>query len=73
MHDVLVVYTAAVASRVGGVEAMNAKARENIARTNKAYADSGVNVQLNLVGVRQVRNGLGPTACTHAWLPWQAF
>lgn len=55
VHDVLVVYTAAFASRVGGVEATNAMARENIARTNKAYSDSGVNVQLNLVGVRQVR------------------
>jgi hypothetical protein len=53
-QDMLAVYTAAAASRVGGVATIESHIRTAVAMTNKAYADSGVSVVINLVAIRQV-------------------
>jgi hypothetical protein len=54
-QDLLVVYTQAAANRVGGDGEIINQARIAVALTNKAYFDSGINLQLNLMAVRKVR------------------
>jgi hypothetical protein len=53
-QDILVIYSATAASRVGGVQAIENRIRQNIALTNKAYVDSAVDLVLNLVAIRQI-------------------
>lgn len=53
-QDVLIVYTAAAATRAGGTEAILAAARNAVALTNKAYVDSGINLQLRLLDIKPV-------------------
>jgi hypothetical protein len=55
VHDILIVYTQAAANRAGGEAAMRAAARDTVARTNKAYVDTGINLRQNLLDVRLVR------------------
>lgn len=54
VQDVLVIFSAGAAMAAGGMEAMQVKAQENIARTNKAYQDSGINLQVSLLDARLV-------------------
>lgn len=54
VQDLLVVYTPAGAAAAGGEAAIQNTIRTAVAETNKAYADSGVPVTLNLVGARLV-------------------
>lgn len=51
MIDMLVVYTPAAASKAGGASAIKALIQTGIADTNKAFANSGVNLTVRLVGV----------------------
>ncbi len=51
--DVLVVYSPAALSLVGGVSAMQALADGHIAYTNGVYADSGVEHRVRLVGLAE--------------------
>jgi hypothetical protein len=53
-QDILVIYSKAAALEVGGVPAMENRIRQNIARTNKAYVDSAVDLVLNLVAIREI-------------------
>jgi hypothetical protein len=53
-QDLLAVFTAAAASRVGGVANIESQIRTAVAMTNKAYLDSGVSLTINLVAIRQV-------------------
>jgi hypothetical protein len=52
--DVLLLGTAAAASKAGGFDALSNIMRSNVAVTNKALLDSGVDAYLNIVGIRQV-------------------
>jgi hypothetical protein len=69
--DVLVVVTpAAAAAGGGGIDAVATAAALAVAKANKAYIDSQVNVQLNLKAVRQVSVCSGKplsrfSSCTH--------
>eukprot|EP00775_Hariotina_reticulata_P007981 gene7981-8179_t len=53
-QDLLAVFTAAAATRVGGVSIIENQIRTAVDMTNKAYVDSGVPVVVNLVAIRQV-------------------
>ncbi len=53
-QDVLLLYTPAAALANGGTAAMETKALNAVAAANSAYANSGVNAQLNVVGIRQI-------------------
>jgi hypothetical protein len=53
-QDVLVMYTNFAASRGGGADTLQNTIRTRIVETNKAYADSGTNIDLVLVGIRLV-------------------
>lgn len=53
-QDVLVLYTSFAARRGGGAAALENTIRTRIAQTNQAYADSGTNIDLVLVGIRPV-------------------
>ena len=53
-QDILVLYSARAATSVGGVQMIYNLIRQNIARTNKAYADSAIDLVLNLVAIRQI-------------------
>jgi hypothetical protein len=57
VHDILIVYTQAAANRAGGEAAIRAAARDTVARTNKAYVDTGLNLRQNLLDVRLVSAG----------------
>lgn len=48
--DVLVAYTPAALSNVGGLDAMKALIQMGVADSNRAYQASGVNLSLHLVG-----------------------
>lgn len=50
VHDVLVAYTPEVTARYGGVGATEAAISNHVAAVNQAYANSQVDIQLNLVG-----------------------
>lgn len=52
--DMLVAYTAGARSRIGGTSAMLARINTGIADTNRAYANSGVNLKVRLVGTMEV-------------------
>lgn len=54
VQDILMVYTPRAASQSGGVATVENNIRIAIAATNKAYVDSDVRIQLNIVGIRQV-------------------
>jgi hypothetical protein len=54
VQDVLIVYTRAAAKKAGGEAAIKAAARDTVARTNKAYVDTGLNLRQNLLDVRLV-------------------
>jgi hypothetical protein len=53
-QDILMMYTEYAASTGGGVATLENTIRHRIAETNKAYQDSGVNIDLVMVGVRLV-------------------
>jgi hypothetical protein len=53
-QDILVMYTSFAATRGGGAAALENTIRTRITETNKAYADSGTNIDLVLVGIRSV-------------------
>jgi hypothetical protein len=48
--DVLMVATKAASNAANGQDALREMAKSAIAKTNKAYVDSGVNVQLRITG-----------------------
>ncbi|GAB6067761.1 hypothetical protein JCM13664_10800 [Methylothermus subterraneus] len=52
--DVMVVYTPKARANAGGVDGINAKIANAIARTNQAYLNSQINMQLNLVHTAEV-------------------
>lgn len=52
--DYLVVYTAAVVTAQGGEANAQNTIRNTVARINQIYANSGIQVTLNLVGMRRV-------------------
>lgn len=52
--DVMVVYTPKARANAGGVEGIQAKIANAIARANQAYLNSQVNMQLNLVHTAEV-------------------
>ena len=52
--DMLVAYTPRARSKVGGTSAMKAKIQLGIADTNKAFQNSGVNLQVRLVGTKEM-------------------
>lgn len=52
--DVMVVYTPKAKTNAGGVDGINAKIANAIARANQAYLNSQVNMQLNLVYTAEV-------------------
>jgi hypothetical protein len=54
VQDVLIVYTQAAANKAGGEAAIKAAARDTVARTNKAYLDTGLNLRQNLLDARLV-------------------
>jgi len=53
-QDLLAVYTTSAASAVGGTGAMEGEIRLQVGLANKAYVDSGINLELRIVGIRQV-------------------
>jgi hypothetical protein len=53
VHDLLVVYTTA-AREVNGRATLESQIRNAVVATNQAYQNSGINVTLNLVGMREV-------------------
>ncbi len=53
--DMLVAYTPAARYKVGGTTAMLAKIQMGIADTNKAFTNSGGNLQVRLAGTLEVR------------------
>ena len=59
VQDLLVVYTGAAAREAGGDQVLTNQARLSVAMANKAYADSGIGLQLNLLEMRKVRGGRG--------------
>jgi hypothetical protein len=52
--DVMVVYTPKARANAGGVDGINAKIANAIARTNQAYLNSQIDMQLNLVYTAEV-------------------
>jgi len=52
--DYLVVYTTAVVNAVGGEANAQNTIRNTVARMNQIYVNSGVQITLNLVGMRRV-------------------
>jgi hypothetical protein len=64
VHDILIVYTQAAANRAGGKAAIRAAARDTVARTNKAYLDTGLNLRQNLLEVRLVRADFQAGVCS---------
>jgi hypothetical protein len=54
VQDALVVYTKLAADAVGGVDALLSLVQQNFARTNLAYTDSKVPIQLSMLAFRQV-------------------
>lgn len=52
--DVLVAYTSAAKNSVGGADAVKALIQMGVADSNKAYANSGVTLNLRLVGTLEV-------------------
>jgi hypothetical protein len=54
-QDLLLLYTPAAATAAGGDEAIINQARISVAMTNKAYVDSNVNVQINVLDIRRVQ------------------
>lgn len=70
-QDLLAVFTSSAAAASNGVEGIKATIRNTVAATNKAYADSGIGVTLNLVDIRMVISHAGCLHCvlcgdTHA-------
>jgi len=53
-QDLLAVYTAAAAARVGSVAIIEGQIGAAVEMTNKAYVDSGVPVVITIVAIRQV-------------------
>jgi hypothetical protein len=53
-HDLLVVYTQRSVNQAGGVATLEAKIVNAVAAANAAYANSGINIRLNLVGMSLV-------------------
>lgn len=53
--DMLVAYTPAARSKVGGAAAMKALIQMGVADTNRSFASSGVNLAARLVGTMEVR------------------
>lgn len=53
--DMLVVYTPLARSRQGGTAAMKALIQMGIADTNRAFTDSGVNLQVRLAGTMEMK------------------
>jgi hypothetical protein len=58
VQDILIVYTQAAAKKAGGEAAIQAAARDTVARTNKAYLDSGINLRQRVLNVWQVSHFL---------------
>lgn len=52
--DMLVVYTPIARSRQGGTSAMKALIQMGIADTNRAFTDSGINLQVRLAGTMEM-------------------
>lgn len=52
--DVLIGYTNGLAQQLGGQSAANTRANNLIVITNQAYANSGINMRVRLVGAMQV-------------------
>lgn len=57
--DVLVAYTKNAVSQVGGLDAMKALIQKGIADSNAAYANSGVSLNLRLVGIMPLSQSEG--------------
>lgn len=67
-NDLLVVVTPAALEATGGSAAVTAAVAMAVAKANKAYIDSDVNVQLNLLGVRQVGSRQEPMRWSTTWI-----
>lgn len=55
ISDLLILYTPAVLAKYTSLEAFTADALGGVDKANSAYKNSGINLQLNTMGVRQVR------------------
>lgn len=70
-QDVLVAYTSTAASQAGSETALYQSVVANVARANKAYADTKINLALYLVGFKLVsadRCGMAATnSCRAGW------
>lgn len=53
-QDLLLVYTSAAANSNGGPSGLETKLVSAVAAANQAYASSGINLRLNVVGMQQI-------------------
>jgi len=53
-QDLLAVYTTSAASAVSGAGNMENEIRRQVGLANKAYSDSGINLEVRIVAIRQV-------------------
>jgi hypothetical protein len=51
--DALVVYTPKAVTTAGGLTELTASITQNIARTNLAYTDSDINLEINVLSMRR--------------------